>query len=72
MNWEESNLPGTRKVVHSGTEFTESWDWGLFMRVGWNKYNLVCRYRMSPLLTEGNGIPDMVPLTLGLQLGLHK
>lgn len=72
VRWENTMSDTYRKVIEHGMDFSEQFLYGIYLRAGWNKYSLICRYRLSPLMSTSSGIGDLVPLTLGFQFGFHK
>jgi len=77
------NNGGTVKTRTSGLIFTQPYYYSVYLRVGFTRYSITASYRLADLLINdpklyqqySNGIskyPELPPLIIGLEIGMHK
>jgi len=59
------------RTVIKGLRFCEPFYYGLYGNIGFNRIVFTFRYRMSNIFKSKYNFPEMPPLTIGLQAGLH-
>lgn len=78
-NWKKAHVTSNRnsqdewvKISISNLDYMESFSYGVLARIGYNRYALTARYRLSNLFTEKSGLPELPRLTAGLEFGIFK
>lgn len=61
----------TSRTAVSGLRFYEPFYYGVYGNIGFNRVVLTCKYRMTDIFKPKYDYPQMPPLTIGLQLGIH-
>ena len=71
---ERDQTPGSgkTKTVNVNLKYTEDFDYGLLGRVGFNRFVIYGRYRLSNLFTEESDLPELPNFEIGLRIGLHQ
>jgi len=59
------------KTVVKGQRYFEPFTYGIYANVGFNRLVLTCRYRISDIFKPKYNFPQMPPINIGLQIGLH-
>lgn len=61
-----------RKFTVYSPDFINVLNYGVLARVGYNRYVVYARYRLSELIKTDMGYSDLPPFTVGLQIGIHR
>ena len=62
-----------RKFSAYNPDYLETFNYGAFVRAGYNRYVLFARYRLSNLInTDDNNYEDLPAFNVGVQVGFHK
>lgn len=65
------NSKSTR-TVNLNLKYTEEYNYGAFARIGFNRFILYGRYRLSNLFTEECNFTELPNLEFGLKIGIHQ
>ncbi len=73
----EPSKAGYKKVKskRKGLNYVERMHYGVLARIGYNRWTLFARYRLSDLFLEGgiaDGYPELPRFRVGIQIGLHR
>ena len=67
------NEAGERvKVITSGLKYVEVFAYGLQSRIGFNRYAVTARCRLSDIFTASSAFPELPRLIVGVEVGLFK
>jgi hypothetical protein len=62
---------GYSRVAARNLEYTEAFNYGVTARLGFNRYVIFGKYRLSNMFKPEFEFPEMPRITAGLQIGLH-
>lgn len=62
---------GLRKMKHKDLDYTESLNYGLKGRIGYNNIAVCGSYRLADLFKASYNYPELPRLYVGIELGLH-
>lgn len=71
---ERNRAPGAgkTKTVNLDLQYTEDFSYGAMARVGFNRFVFFSRYRFSDLFTDESDLPELPPLEIGINIGIHQ
>ncbi len=59
------------KIWYKNVNYLENYQYGLCARVGFNRYVLMARYRMTDIINPQTDFNQLPRMTFGLEIGLH-
>ncbi len=62
----------SRKLSIYNPGYVNTFNYGAFVRAGYNRYVLFARYRLSEIIDTEKGFNDLPPFSVGIQVGFHK
>ncbi len=63
---------GKTKTVNLNLKYTEDFNYGLMLRLGFNRVVLFGKYRLSQLFTEKSDLPELPRIDVGFTIGIHQ
>jgi hypothetical protein len=68
----ETEIENTTTInIHRKLDYVEPWGYGVFANIGFGSFVITGEYRLSNYFKEDSGFPELPPLTIGLQFGIH-
>jgi len=60
------------KIWYKQPDYLNAFQYGVFVRIGLNRYVIYSGYRLSDLIDTSKGLTQLPAFTFGLEVGFHK